>query len=688
MLDTSARIAALAGAVALTIAVPPASADPIVEAISADITEAGLEFVIDEVVTFLPPDLVIGSIPGQTIIDSAPVCTSTVYMHNLVVHTLFESIEADATTENLTLRVNVWVWVNDEAHQADVDIISGEFLCDGFDYACDLYTDPALINLGIPLTLTVGLNDAGEDALILDAGELSHNIQDALANEIHLTGCPIGEINEFLSDYLSFNIFDLVIGALIGDIESQITDAIADLETTVAEESTALWLADSVDLLDSTLEYAVEPSAVHHEDEGVRLVMQGELLAEDGRCVEPFLDAFPGPDASGSALPGMEATIPGSVDEYHAALLLSGDFGNQALYEVWRSGAMCFLVDEIPTLGLTTELLPLLLGAAGNTKEDLAIQARLAALFPLGEAPMLIRTLPAAPPSISFDGPNDINIDAPELGLEFYAWMQDRFARLAMVTIDVGAGLDVEIDSLGSLALAVDLDLDNMNPRVTYNEIAPDLNDRLENNFPNFLSFAIDNFAGSLLEGITFAMPTFGGSGDDDDSAPGDDDDSGLGDDDDSAPVELGLGVVSLDFMAQGDLLDWLAGYALLGRTTGGVNSGGCDSCGDGGGCTDCAGEGGACGGCEDSGCSDVEGCLQESGCSGEASQQPDEVGCTACGFTAVRTLRGKWRVTIDETGATVVRRRVVVRAHPSQALWVLPLIVFAGRRRRSARET
>jgi hypothetical protein len=60
------------------------------------------------------------------------------------------------------------------------------------------------------------------------------------------------------------------------------------------------------------------------------------------------------------------------------------------------------------------------------------------------------------------------------------------------------------------------------------------------------------------------------------------------------------------------------------------------------------------------------------------------DVGCTACGFTAVQTLRGKWRVTVDDNGTQIVRRRVVVRAHPSQALWVLPLVVFLGRRRRS----
>lgn len=677
MVTHPTRVAALTTALALATALP-ASADPIVEAISADITEAGLEFVIGEVTTFLPPDLVIGSIPGQNIIDVFE-CSSTVFMHNLVLHTLVEDILVHADEDALTLELNIWLWVNEEAAQADVDIISTGFFCGAFDYACDLYTDPARMSISIPLTLTLGVNDAGEEALLMDAGDLQHNIQEALANEIHLTGCAVGEINEFLSDYLGLNIFDLVVATIIGDVETQITDAITSLEETVAAESPALWLADSIDLLGSALEYAVEPSAVHHEDEGLRIVMQGELLAETGRCVEPFLEAFPGPATTSSALPDMTATIPGSEDEYHAGLLLSDDFGNQAMYEIWRSGAMCFLIDDIPTLGLTTELLPLLLGSAGNTEEDLLIQARLAELFPLGEQPMLLRTLPAAPPDLSFDGPNDINISAPALGIEFYAWMQDRFTRLATVTIDVGAGLDIEIDSLGSLSLGVDLDLDAMNPRVTYNEIAPDLNDRLENNFPSFLAFAIDNFAGSLLEGITFAMPTFGATGDDDDSAGGDDDDS-------AGPGEpsLGLGLVSLDFMAGGDLLDWLAGYALLGQTTGGVTSGGCEDCAGEGGCTDCAGEGGACGGCEDAGCADLDGCLDEQGCTGEASQQPVDVGCTACGFTAVQTLRGKWRVTVDDNGTQIVRRRVVVRAHPSQALWVLPLVVFLGRRRRS----
>jgi hypothetical protein len=37
----------------------------------------------------------------------------------------------------------------------------------------------------------------------------------------------------------------------------------------------------------------------------------------------------------------------------------------------------------------------------------------------------------------------------------------------------------------------------------------------------------------------------------------------------------------------------------------------------------------------------------------------------------------------VDEDGASIARRRVVIRADPAMAMWVLPVIVFLSRRRR-----
>ena len=211
---------------------------------------------------------------------------------------------------------------------------------------------------------------------------------------------------------------------------------------------------------------------------------------------------------------------------------------------------------------------------------------------------MVIRTLPENPPLVRFDGPNDINIQIEALNVQFVPLILDRYTNLVTVAIDIDAGIDISVAADGALALDIYLDTDDLNPRVTYNELDPESNAIVEANFGTLVGAVINLVAGDLLSGMKIALPTLGGAP----ASTGDDDDSAGDDDDSAAGPTYGLGAVQIDMEAVGlssSLLDFLGAYVLLGDSWGGESSGGCGDCGGEGGCGDCGGEGG-CGDCGD----------------------------------------------------------------------------------------
>ena len=599
------------------------------DGVALDVTENGFNFILEQVLAFIPPDLTIGSIPEQEIADLF-FCTQNVSLDNLIVHTQLNHVTAEAGPDSLELVVNLDLWLNDPSNPAVVNLTG----CIG--YTCFLHTDPATVEVRIPITLALATNDLGDPFVDVTFGALTHNLDTALDGAIHMTDCAIGDINEFL-DTIGFNLFDLVIDQFIGQLESQLTDQLASLEVTAEEALAALWLADSIDALGATLDYQIEPTAIEHEDEGLRIVLGGAFDAAPAPCVATRPD--PGFQYTQSAIPPLTSTIPATQAGYHLAVLPSDDLVNGALYAAWRGGVLCYAVADLGGTSLSTSYLGLLLGTENQEALD--------ALFFLGEVPMMIRIAPDSAPVARFDGDHDLNVDVIGLNVEFYPLMQDRFTRLAAVAIDVHAGIDVSIDTTGALSLAIDLDTDNLNPRVSYNEIAPGLNPALEQNFPNFLGVILDTVAGSLLSGVSFALPTFSGQG-----------------------------LTALDTYPLGEvpLFDWLGAYATLGPSTGGEGSG-CDSCGGSG----CGAEGCGGAGCGDTGGCDAQTLISESGCSGGASPVPGDTGCTGCRLVARRDGTGRWILKVNQQGASLRTRSLP--AGPAM-VFLVPLLLRLRRRR------
>jgi hypothetical protein len=666
--------------------VPP---HPITEGLGIDVTEAGFNVILELAEDFIPPDLVIGTTPPQALSSIPFVCDpQNFHLENLVIHTEMQSMTIEADDDSLDLVIDLNLWINepvggwpsagdddDSAQPGDDDDSAGSGVPEGpavvvfqgndwgcLNYVCFLYTDPANLQLRIPISMAMAWDDLGDPFIDVTFGALEHNITAAMQGKIHLTeDCFAGSVTTWLADTLGLDVFDLVLGAFEGEIESQYQQQTENLEPTIEDALRALWLQDTVTVLDSNLSYDLHPTAIDHNDFGLRTVLGGSFSTDTvAECVAAYGDQEA--RFTASQMPDMTGAVPSTGAEYHFGAITSDDLINQALFALWQGGVMCFVVDDGGgALPMSTDLLGLLLG--------LENAELLEELFFLGPVAMVIRTVPESPPDARFDGPNDINIQVDGLAIEFYPVMQDRLTRLAAVAIDIAAGIDLAIGPDGAMLIDIDLDTDNLNTRVTYNEIAPELNEVFETNFPGFVGTVINTVGGSLLEGIAMALPTFSG-----------------------------IGATQLDLEPLGtspDLLDFLGAYMLLGESTGGVSSG-CDGCGGEGGCDAAGCDAAGCGadGCGADGCGGEGGCdmeqsMAEAGCSGETSGQPSDTGCQGCDLLSARGTHGHWRATVTAGGIQFypVQRRFRVRFGTAQLLALLLPLICLSRRRRTPRD-
>ena len=134
------------------------------------------------------------------------------------------------------------------------------------------------------------------------------------------------------------------VGQFVGEIETQIADALVDLEATGEDALKALWLQDTTDILDTTLTYEIHPSAVDHNEHGLRLVMAGRTLTDPHPCVAEW--SGDGSLLTEGPLPAMTPSIPSNNAVYHLGAMLADDFANQALWNLWNGGVMCFVVRD------------------------------------------------------------------------------------------------------------------------------------------------------------------------------------------------------------------------------------------------------------------------------------------------------------------------------------------------------
>ena len=126
----------------------------------------------------------------------------------------------------------------------------------------------------------------------------------------------------------------------------------------------------------------------------------------DAAKVDDCIAAF---DEGGSlSVPSVRPELSALPAGVNTAGLIADEFVNQLLYAVWRSGVLCYQLDDSSDLGLPINTS--LLGIIGGDGFD--------ALFPEAKT-LIVLTEPIQPPTASFDGAHDVDLRVQGLNVNF-----------------------------------------------------------------------------------------------------------------------------------------------------------------------------------------------------------------------------------------------------------------------------
>ena len=424
-----------------------------------------------------------------------------------------EVVNATITPGNgvLDVTANLMVSLNDPS---DPFQLSYELAC--LDDTCNGYVDAFPVTVTTTLALEVVDDGSGGRALDATVGEINVSY-DLTSEDIHLEDCTVGDIEEVLN-WFGLSLYDLVLGQLDGYLQDAIADIGPTLEETIEDAFSSASISQELELNGAVVTISLQPQDVEITDAGVRVEMAGAVDGTPASCISAW---DPGSSPKTPSEPPALGSSPSSIeDDYHVGLLLSDDFTNEALYALWRGGLLCYTVDE--------SLFPIDTSIMGNLTGGV-----FADLFPEA-APVTIETAPRVPLTAAFDGEHDIDANIEDLGLEFYAELDGRQARIVTVDLDGTAGVDLDFDdTTGLLNILVDLDPTALTPTVSYNEFYPDSNAAIEAGFSGTFGDLIGTVVGGFLDDLSFAMPAFNG-----------------------------IGLIALETSPAGDAEDWLGAYA------------------------------------------------------------------------------------------------------------------------------
>lgn len=518
---------------------PGATIDP---AATADITADGFDAVAQLIPALLPDSIPVGDIgdsrDGWTCLDSYEYSVT-----NLKVN--LEVADAQITPQNgvLDLDITLNVSLNDSS---DPFYLYTYAVCIGD--TCDGNVDAFPVNIHTTIALEVVDDGMGGKRLDATIGELKPEYPD-LGDYIHLESCAIGTINDVM-DFFGLNLYDLILGLVGGQLDSAIADFGPTIEETIEDAFASANIEQDIDVNGATLHVQLQPSDVEITPAGARVYMAGAMSGTASPCVAAY---DPGGSPKTLSDPPEIGDAPSGIDgDYHVDLSISDDFANEALYALWRGGLLCYTLDENGPVSLDTSILNTL---SGDAFVD---------IFPEGK-PMTIVTRPMAAPVVNYSGSHDLDVAIKQLGVDFYANLDGRDARIVGLDLDAPAGVDLDLNgTTGDLGIIVDIDPTKVTPSVSYNELAAEANDTIKDKFAGLFQTILDTLVGSLLDSLSFALPSFNG-----------------------------IGLERLEVSAAGGQSDWLGLFAWVGEVTYGAD----------GGCGGCGGDSGSCsgGGCASS---------------------------------------------------------------------------------------
>lgn len=508
---------------------PPGA--PIPNAIVADVTPEGFDAIAQLVPAFLPSEIELSSMSGES--GAPDWCLGVRYgVSNMWVGIQVTNAELTPGNGVLDLTASLLININNSSDPFNVDY---EIACIGGD--CGVWVTPFPVDVHTTIGLAVVTDETGRH---LDATIGAMDISYALSG----SNLDSGDCGTILDIADTLGLIDLIIDQLDSTLQDQVSSLGPTIESTLEDAFAAATIDQDLDLNGAVAHISLSPSAVDISPDGVRVTMEGAVSADPAECVAAF---DPGGSLATNTSPPTIGVAPAGVDSpFHIGIGVSDDFANSAIYALWRGGLLCYSLEPGGVFPLDTSILNLLTGDV------------FAPLFPEAQS-VVLRTQPREVPEVDYAGSHDVEVGLRALGLEMFAEVDGRQARVIDIELDGPVGIDLALDgSTGNLGINVDINPDNLIPTVAYNEFYPDQDATIADAFQGSVSGLLDTLIGGLLGDLAFALPAFSG-----------------------------LGLQELDIAPAGSNQDWLGAYARIGAVTYGSGKDGCGGCGgDSSGCS------------------------------------------------------------------------------------------------------
>jgi len=580
----SSVVAGLLAAPAVAQETPPPA--PVIQnAATVHVSAAGLEAIGAGIAAVMPTELGVSGLSGEFDCDEDEPGVLEYDVEDLTINISTDNVSITPSTGRLDIALDMTLWSDEVQVTANGDCLFT------LNEVCTFALAPTALNADVAILLQI---QDGQLATQVDSFSFTHG---NFGNPIG-TGCILGDALETLNGYgidLIGTVLDEVLDSQIGELETQLDDALGGLAQAVAFEG-------ETEILAATLQYSLAAEELTIDAAGIEIGFEAQFGTDAyGPCV-PHTGAYV---PSAHDAPALTGVLPGTNAPYHVGITVSEDTLNQAFYAAWQAGVLCLSLAELAPIPLDTGTL------LGQDIPEVLEEV-------WGDEPMVldIRISADEPPLAIFEGGPRVFAD---LNVDIYGFELDRDAR------HWGHGMvaDVPIDAFiedGDLVIDVPFDLDtSLGISVTYNEWLPSaIPEQFAANLPGLIA------AGASTQGFDLGgdgplVPPF------------------------ALPGFNGLTLTDLDVRVVGNEDDYLGVFGWIDPTvvspfelgTIQLDGVGCGDTDGGGdivlpGCEDeqgCAGGEGGCGGGEEGGCGGCGG-DEEGGC-----------GCSSTGRGAPRLL-------------------------------------------------
>jgi len=393
--------------------------DPVDEAIAVHLGSSGLDQLGEAVARVMPEQLRIDASSGQESCAESDAVPLDWSLDQLDILLSIDHVAIDTTDGDIALTIYATM-----ASTASELTVTGDCtVLTELDEVCDveLPTTAIQVSMGIEIVEIEGAFDVTVADPTVDISPLGNPLSDCtFASAI---GTMLGQDPLLLSGLIE-SLVAPELDALGPTIEEPLEDALSQLQ-----------IETSLDLLGTTLDVEVYPTALTMDETGLVLGLGATVTPG---AISDCVDPSSGIELRDAGWPAFGPTAPGSSLPYDAGLFVGADFLDQALFSVWASGALCLdagaLLGSTLPAGLTTDFLGALLGD------------EFTALFPESKPATLLISAPVPPRGGFDDDGAPLHILADSLTVDLYAELDHRQTRVFEVQGDADIGLDISLE--------------------------------------------------------------------------------------------------------------------------------------------------------------------------------------------------------------------------------------------------